>query len=95
MYKLHDGDVLSGLWYGSTRKPVSKNTYSRWISATERHPKHGDIVLCALFDPIERWCEVLQWDDIAKGWISMYTDPNDRTALVTHWMPLPELPKEE
>ena len=60
----------------------------RWISVEERLPKHGAMVLCNTRDYIE----VLQWDEKAMLWFGMRTI--NVKGFVTHWMPLPEPPKE-
>ena len=64
----------------------------RWIPVTERLPLKGDDVLCfgdngisiADFVASDKWC-VLPW---------FYVDGEQETG-VTHWMPLPQPPKEE
>jgi hypothetical protein len=66
-------------------------TVQEWIPVTERLPEAGEIVLCHM-----KYGEmyILQRDSHAYyGWAG------DRisyaTSCVTHWMPLPEPPKEE
>lgn len=68
---------------------------SKWISVEERLPdNHGDFLTkihCEKGD----WIEVNTFDHTEKEW---WHDTGDRTEeateFVTHWMPLPELPKE-
>lgn len=65
------------------------NMHKCWIPVTERLPKHGDIVLCHMsFDEMM----VLQRDDVYDGWVN---EKNYANRFVTHWMPLPEPPKED
>lgn len=63
-----------------------------WIPVTERLPKRGKNVLVANK-------RGKQWD-IDKAWLSCYGSGFDRCGKrslyhVTHWMPLPQPPKEE
>jgi hypothetical protein len=37
---------------------------------------------------------VLQWDNVSKWWIGCDTGDDWRETDITHWMPLPEPPKE-
>ena len=61
----------------------------KWIPVTERFPEFGAEVLCKCRANIY---EVLTWT--AEGW---EYDPRHiyMSGFVTHWMPLPETPKEE
>ena len=59
----------------------------RWISVEERLPEDGQAVIVVLAD---RWC-MMGWRWQGK-W---YTKPTIVETGVTHWMPLPEPPKEE
>lgn len=60
-----------------------------WIPVTERLPKKRKWVLCRCEADI---IEVLRWEN--NEW---YHDPMHvyYPSFVTHWMPLPEPPKEE
>jgi hypothetical protein len=61
-----------------------------WISVKDRLPQMGEDVLCfsmkrifhSWWDNISSSCD---WYDIQNNWI---------IEDVTHWMPLPEQPKE-
>lgn len=61
----------------------------RWIPVTERLPEKRKWVLCRCEANI---VEVLRWEN--NEW---YHDPMHvyYPSFVTHWMPLPEPPKEE
>ena len=65
----------------------------RWIPVTERLPeKTGKYLVCGQWrgEPAETWvCELIAFGKI-KGWANEARNP-----AVTHWMPLPEPPKEE
>lgn len=56
----------------------------QWIPVTERKPEHDDIVIA--FFPEMRGTECSR--QIQKGW-------SVKLKFCSHWMPLPEEPKEE
>lgn len=61
----------------------------KWISVTERLPEKGKVVLChCRASIIETLC--LEDDGHWLGYSGIYMK-----SFVTHWMPLPEPPKEE
>ena len=63
---------------------------SPWISAKDKLPKKGDVVLAVWHGDVEIVMYAphrLGWSNFATG----YDSPN----AVTHWMPLPVPPKEE
>lgn len=65
-------------------------TIQRWIPVTERLPDNLQTVLCYTnFDEVRMW----QWNERWKSWIGLVADYGK--DVVTHWMPLPEAPKEE
>ena len=64
---------------------------SEWISVDDRLPEHGEVIAFST-----------QYGDYLIGWLteSEYEDVvchGDGCEMyhVTHWMPLPEIPKEE
>ncbi len=60
----------------------------RWIPVTERLPNEGKTVLVVAvndFHEDDRW--------VAVDWL--YCGEWQQHSIVTHWMSLPELPKEE
>lgn len=63
-------------------------TVQRWIPVTERLPENGEMVLCNT----SYFVEVLQWDERAGVWCGIHR--GYPKSYVTHWMPLPEMPKE-
>ena len=65
----------------------------RWIPVTERLPENGGYVVCiAKRNPFSRF--MLMVARIEKnGWVNPITE--QYISEVTHWMPLPEPPKEE
>ena len=68
-----------------------------WISVADRLPpiykevlvfSHGNMSVCSLIRPDEETADVI-WEDAYGYW-----DDDEGVAAVTHWMPLPEPPKE-
>lgn len=62
-------------------------TVQRWIPVTERVPKHMQPVLVCRNDG-----KVEQGYKDVNDWWKVY---GTRTKKITHWMPLPEPPKED
>ena len=60
----------------------------KWISVKERLPENDDDVLIITEFGISMGCYVIHRD----FWV-YYTNPDSN--IVTHWMPLPEPPKED
>lgn len=63
----------------------------KWIPVTERLPEPMEWVLCACRANI---IEVLRYDDLMKDWDTPMPNRAYMFGFVTHWMPLPEPPKE-
>ena len=70
-----------------------KKDATKWIPVTERLPEDMDWVLCASIDGV---VHILRYDYITDDW-DVFGRQNTcyRTGFVTHWMPLPEPPKED
>ena len=77
--------------------------YGRWVSVEERLPEHGTDVL-VLTAPgtlsLGQNCVVAEYIhprmEKSGVFINFYAGYDDKNILaVTHWMPLPELPKED
>ena len=81
-YKLYLQDAINDLRSAHEKEP-------KWIPVTERLPEFGARVICKCRANIY---EVLTWT--VDGWEH---DPQHvyMSGFVTHWMPLPEPPKEE
>lgn len=69
----------------------------RWISVEERLPISDEYVLCWYTgDDGRKWHTVGELNSRYKKWIlDIYNDDYDCEFTVTHWMPLPEPPKED
>ena len=68
-------------------------TVGGWISVKDRLPEKETLVL-ALVQYEVGWYRMLAWRD-KKGWASSQEEFSEHDGdFVTHWMPLPELPKE-
>ena len=64
----------------------------RWIPVAEGLPDQGDRVLCVVKSfafPGSKYYNILRCDKYGFNENGIYTDD------VTHWMPLPEPPKED
>lgn len=97
---LHQSDVIE-LLIGALRDALDKRT--KWISVEERLPEHGTDVL-VLTAPgtlsLGQNCVVAEYIhprmEKSGVFINFYAGYDDKNILaVTHWMPLPEPPKEE
>lgn len=73
-----------------------------WIDAKNSKPKTMIPVLVKLKGgyAIAFWNEKcwrrLAWNNMPKSIMLMYSDMFDiKKSIVTHWMPLPEVPKDE
>lgn len=67
-------------------------TVQQWIPVTERLPEENEIVVGWCKDnPFSSYTfEIVSWN--GKGWVFVYAQRY--VTNVTHWMPLPEKPKE-
>lgn len=70
-----------------------KNGYEagkpKWISVEERLPEDGAIVLGYM---VSRDYRTIKWKNNTQRWEGLLLDY--AKEFVTHWMPLPEPPKE-
>lgn len=64
---------------------------SEWISVNEKLPEHGQFVLVFVREGI---MTVVRADVSKCNYIFMTQDLRHQVFKVTHWMPLPEPPKE-
>ena len=68
-------------------------TVQEWISVDDRLPEVGGYVVCiAKRNPFFRFMPMVARIE-KNGWVNPMTE--QYISEVTHWMPLPELPKEE
>lgn len=63
----------------------------KWSGVEDELPEHGDVVLC--WHKAKDYPIVLQLDKRSGCWLDDQWDYG--MGLITHWMPLPEPPKEE
>ena len=63
-------------------------TEQNWIPVSERFPNHGEMAICCT----AYFYEVLQYDAKSNIWFNSVGFHNGE--YVTHWMPLPQPPKE-
>lgn len=65
---------------------------SDWISVKDRLPQVTGKYLCAVKDKRgDLWTIASDWSLEMKSWFGNYGEIKN---IVTHWMPLPEPPKE-
>ena len=68
-------------------------TVQEWISVKDRLPEAGGYVVCiAKRNPFSRFMPMVARIE-KNGWVNPMTE--QYISEVTHWMPLPELPKGE
>lgn len=86
--RYHDNRKSSTI-FSEAADAIEELSKPRWVSVTERLPEKRKWVLCRCEASI---IEVLRWEN--NEW---YHDPMHvyYPSFVTHWMPLPEPPKEE
>lgn len=73
---------------------VGALTHSKWIPVTEMLPEHFGVYLITVQEETgKRYSDAADYDSFQKRWRAyLHTGPR---AEVTHWMPLPEPPKED
>ena len=73
---------------------VNAPTIGGWISVKDRLPEDETVVIAYVQHKIG-WYRMFAWHDM-YGWHSSALEFDDKESdYVTHWMPLPEPPKEE
>ena len=86
-------------WGSNTSEEIADHlisngvTVQEWISVKDRLPKAGGYVACiAKRNPFSRFMPMVARIE-KNGWVNPITE--QYISEVTHWMPLPELPKGE
>lgn len=74
-------------WWNKRHDPER----DRWISVRERAPAHGETVIVTDGEIV---CDAL-FGGFTQVTKSLYFEPSESIEHITHWMPLPEPPKEE
>lgn len=64
----------------------------KWISVAEKLPPFHRVVLVVSDGKIYTACELLTWED---GHVTIYIPVLGKWKRFSHWMPLPEPPKED
>ena len=67
---------------------------SEWISVTERLPDEANDYIVALRYSSGAYFSTKRSYSKERGWYGVSPDHYYRETAVTHWMPLPEPPKE-
>ena len=82
------GEVMSN----DTRRSKGGNEMSEWISVKDKMPQPGRYVACiAKRNPFSRFMPMVARIE-KNGWANPITE--QYISEVTHWLPLPEPPKE-
>lgn len=91
----------SGIFYSEARENIKldfiagytmRDGESQWVKCSERLPEPGeDVMLCVSFSQKYRF-GFLQ---IPDRWYIYETGENHILSAVTHWMPLPQPPKND
>jgi hypothetical protein len=69
------------------------DSVSEWISVKDRLPQATGKYLCAVKDKRGNlWTIASDWSLEMKSWFGDYGEIKN---IVTHWMPLPDPPKED
>lgn len=86
-------------WGSNTSEEIAESliahgvTVQEWISVKDRLPDAGGYVVCiAKRNPFSRFMPMVARIE-KNGWVNPITE--QYISEVTHWMPLPELPKGE
>lgn len=69
-------------------------TVQKWIPVTERLPEKGETVLVYHAD-MGNWQPVMEATLYEDGWLTKFDFDPCENPNITHWMPLPEPPKED
>ena len=92
------GDVLDSITVSKAASMLEQKP--RWIPVTERLPEHTRPAVLAVIQSLNgrRYVDTLYY----LTWLGVWSDADDEVQMigdegdaVTHWMPLPEPPKEE
>lgn len=85
-------------WGSNTSEEIADHlishgaTVQEWISVNDRLPEAGGYVVCiAKRNPFSRFIPIVARIE-KNGWVNPITE--QYISEVTHWMPLPEPPKE-
>lgn len=70
-------------------------TINQWISVEERLPEPDTPVLVCVPDYSDTHRVLIARYDDLWGWIGQWDGAISMRTQITHWMPLPEPPKEE
>jgi hypothetical protein len=92
----YDGWVETASDYEKAADTIEELSKPKWIPVTERLPKPDDIVVVAIHDdsgdtPYDVTNVGFYLDVFPLG---VWVVENERCSYVTHWMPLPQPPKE-
>lgn len=87
--------VVKGKWENTAEHDARVAELQRWIPVTERLPEYGDWVLGIGPKHGYHVCEYRGITHFPYSGDSPWFAAKGRSLTITHWMPLPEPPKEE
>ncbi len=68
---------------------------SEWIKIDDKAPKQDQVCLVFANDIVSSWVDIASYYKCPEyGFIIWEKDGDDYPPIVTHWMPLPEPPKD-
>ena len=91
-FDLKDCGITTEMLEALDAQPVVKSQL-RWIPVEERLPDEIGNYLVVINCPRGRWDEICTFYG-GKEWVSIDEYAEIATKWVTHWMPLPDPPKE-
>ena len=91
VHHLQTGRIKNSEFIDWVDKQPTAEPKQEWISVKDRMPEKMEWVLCACRGNI---IEVLRYDHIMDDWDTTMPNRGYFKNFVTHWMPLPEPPKE-
>lgn len=65
-----------------------------WVSVKERLPEDG-ITVMVWHDTLEHEFAYVDSDELFRAWYDVLGNEIEAFPNITHWMPLPDVPKEE
>ena len=70
-------------------------TIQKWISVADRLPENrDDVLVCRTWWNVKRNPQIGWYNDVSQEWEILESDGYYPCNKVTHWMPLPQPPKD-
>ena len=89
----NDADKMTNAIHKYTGDAIELLESQQWISVKDRLPDTSiEYIVCAIDEDGEQFVTSDHWLDTVRHW---YLFDEHADSVVTHWMPLPEPPKEK